>query len=108
MLPSLGPLEILVILMVVVLVFPPHKLPELARNLGRGLHELQKMQRSLRADLDQLMDFNADSPADDGDAPDAASADDGSTTTQPDGEGDDETDEPPAPPRPRPPSLPGA
>jgi sec-independent protein translocase protein TatA len=97
MLPSLGPLEILVILVVVVLVFPPHKLPELARNLGRGLHELQKVQRSLRADLDELMDFNADSPADDG-----------STTTQRDGEGDDETDEPPVPPRPGPPALPGA
>lgn len=107
MLPSLGPLEVLVILLVVVLVFPPHKLPELARNLGRGLHELQKMQRSLRADLDQLMDLGADSTADDGDAPDTPSADAGSTIPR-DAEGDSATDEPPAPPRPRPPSLPGA
>ncbi len=97
MLPSLGPLEILVILVVVVLVFPPHKLPELARNLGRGLHELQRMQRSLRADLDELMDFDQ-KPAD---------ADDSTAANETTGDATS-TDESTPPPRPRPPSLPGA
>lgn len=53
--PSLGPLEILVVLLVAVLVFPPHKLPEIARQVGRGITELRRLQGSLSAELDRAM-----------------------------------------------------
>lgn len=53
--PSLGPLEILVVLLVGVLVFPPHKLPEIARQVGRGIAELRRLQGSLSAELDRAM-----------------------------------------------------
>jgi len=57
--PSLGPLEILVVVIVAVLVFPPEKLPDVARKLGRGFRELRRFQGSLSADLERMM---ADEP----------------------------------------------
>ena len=39
--PSLGPAEILVILVVALLVFGPNKMPEIARQVGRGFREFQ-------------------------------------------------------------------
>ena len=34
--PSLGPAEILVILVIALLVFGPNKMPDIARQVGRG------------------------------------------------------------------------
>jgi TatA/E family protein of Tat protein translocase len=45
---GLGFTEILVILVVALLVFGPDKLPELARNLGRGLAEFRRASSDLR------------------------------------------------------------
>jgi sec-independent protein translocase protein TatA len=39
--PNIGPLEIGIILIVVLLVFGPKKLPELGRSLGKGIHEFK-------------------------------------------------------------------
>jgi len=54
--PSLGPLEILIILVVAVLVFPPHKLPEIARQAGRAISTLRRLQGTLTADLERLVE----------------------------------------------------
>jgi TatA/E family protein of Tat protein translocase len=53
--PSLGPLEILVIFIVALLVFGPNKLPELARQVGKGLAEFRKVQHHLRGELDDAI-----------------------------------------------------
>ncbi len=39
---NLGPLEIIIILLIVVLLFGAKKLPELARGLGRSASEFKK------------------------------------------------------------------
>src|SRR5262245_57748015 len=45
---GLGFTEVLVILVIALLVFGPDKLPELARNLGRGLSEFRRASNDLR------------------------------------------------------------
>jgi sec-independent protein translocase protein TatA len=42
LLGTIGFTEILVILLVILLLFGPNKLPELIRNIGKGVHELKK------------------------------------------------------------------
>jgi sec-independent protein translocase protein TatA len=37
--PSIGPLEIAIVMVVALLVFGPRRLPELGRSLGRGIRE---------------------------------------------------------------------
>jgi sec-independent protein translocase protein TatB len=53
--PSLGPLEILVVFIVALLVFGPDKLPELARQVGKGLAEFRRVQHHLRGELDDAI-----------------------------------------------------
>jgi TatA/E family protein of Tat protein translocase len=52
---SVGPLEVLVILVLALLVFGPNKLPELARTVGRGMRELRQLQRMVQRELDGVM-----------------------------------------------------
>jgi sec-independent protein translocase protein TatA len=40
--PTLGPTELIVILLVVILLFGAKKLPELARSIGDSMKELRK------------------------------------------------------------------
>jgi TatA/E family protein of Tat protein translocase len=53
--PQLGGAEILVILVLVVLVFGPNRLPELSRNLGKGVRELRKIQNEFKRELKDAM-----------------------------------------------------
>ena len=39
---SLGPWEIVIIMLVIILIFGGKKIPEIARGLGKGLKEFQK------------------------------------------------------------------
>jgi sec-independent protein translocase protein TatA len=41
-LPSVGPWEILLVLLVAVVIFGPRRLPELGRGMGRGVRELKE------------------------------------------------------------------
>ncbi len=52
--PSGG--EILVILVLVLLLFGPDKLPDLARQLGRGVRELNRMKNNLQSQFNLLDD----------------------------------------------------
>jgi len=53
--PSLGPAEILVIFVVALLVFGPDKLPEIGRQVGRGVREFRRVQAHLRTELREVM-----------------------------------------------------
>jgi sec-independent protein translocase protein TatB len=74
---NIGPQELLVILIVALLVVGPQRLPELSRQLGRGLREFRKIQDDVKGmvnldevknmvNLDEvknMVTFDADGPA---------------------------------------------
>jgi sec-independent protein translocase protein TatA len=39
--PNIGPLEIVIVLIIVLIVFGPKRLPEMGRSLGRGIREFK-------------------------------------------------------------------
>ncbi len=90
--PSLGPAEILVILVVALLVFGPNKMPEIGRQLARGVREFRKVQQHLSSELQGVvseLDVNgrtSPQPTPGGDPPptlppkDSATADDADST----------------------------
>ncbi|NOY10761.1 MAG: twin-arginine translocase TatA/TatE family subunit [Archaeoglobi archaeon] len=51
MIGSLGPNELLLILLIAVLLFGANKLPELARSMGRATGEFRKAQREAELEL---------------------------------------------------------
>ncbi len=53
--PSIGPLEILVVSVIALIVFGPHRLPEIARTVGKTLAELKRMATDVRADFEEGM-----------------------------------------------------
>jgi sec-independent protein translocase protein TatA len=66
--PSLGPAEILVVLVVALLVFGPNKMPEIARQVGKGYREFKRVQQHLKSELrDVVSEFDAPSSTPPGD-----------------------------------------
>ena len=41
MMPNVGPLEIAIVLVIVLVVFGPKRLPELGKSMGRGIREFK-------------------------------------------------------------------
>jgi sec-independent protein translocase protein TatA len=39
--PNIGPLEIAIVLVIVLLIFGPKRLPDLGRSMGRGMREFK-------------------------------------------------------------------
>ena len=39
--PNIGPLEIIIVLIIVLIIFGPKRLPDLGRSLGRGMREFK-------------------------------------------------------------------
>ncbi len=39
--PNIGPLEIIIVLIIVLVIFGPKRLPDLGRSLGRGMREFK-------------------------------------------------------------------
>ena len=50
---SLGVLELLIILVVVLLIFGPRRLPEMAKGLGQSVREFRKGIKDMRKDIDE-------------------------------------------------------
>src|ERR1700730_2734067 len=62
--PSLGPAEILVVLVIALLVFGPNKMPEIARQVAKGMREFKRVQQHLKSELrDVVSEFAAPSTA---------------------------------------------
>jgi sec-independent protein translocase protein TatA len=59
---NVGAPEVLVILLIALLVFGPHKLPEVARQVGGAMRELRRMQDGVKAELRTVMDPDATAP----------------------------------------------
>lgn len=51
---GIGTTELIVILVIVLLIFGPKKIPELAKTLGRGLREFKKAQNEIRNGIDEV------------------------------------------------------
>jgi sec-independent protein translocase protein TatA len=85
--PNVGPLEIAVVLIIVLIIFGPKRLPELGQSMGRGIREFKN---SLSGDKDK------DSPEEKRRELEASQATQHATTPPP-------TTEPAAPPAPTPP-----
>jgi TatA/E family protein of Tat protein translocase len=64
-LPQIGPLEILVIFIVALVVFGPSKLPQIGRQVGRGVREFRKFQASVRDDIEDAFREGDDDEVDD-------------------------------------------
>ena len=50
---SLGPWEIIIIFVVILLIFGGKKLPELARGLGEGIQEFKKASHDIKDEVDK-------------------------------------------------------
>jgi sec-independent protein translocase protein TatA len=59
---NVGAPEVLVVLLVALLVFGPHKLPEVARQVGGAMRELRRMQDTVKSELRAVIDTDATPP----------------------------------------------
>jgi sec-independent protein translocase protein TatA len=55
-----GPLEIVIILVIVLIIFGPKRLPDLGRSLGNGMREFKDSVTG--KDKDELVERSADKP----------------------------------------------
>ncbi len=49
--PQIGPLELMVVAAVALIVFGPHRLPEIARTIGKTLSELRRQANEIRSEF---------------------------------------------------------
>ena len=78
--PNIGPLEIAVVLVIVLLIFGPKRLPDLGRSMGRGMREFKESVTGKDDDDDKAIEpgenaATATASADDEPAPTAKPAD---------------------------------
>ena len=51
---SLGPWEIVLIILAIILIFGGKKIPELARGLGKGLNEFKKAKKEMADEINTV------------------------------------------------------
>lgn len=71
--PQLGPLEIIAVAVIALIVFGPHRLPEIARTLGRVISEFKRQANDLTSEFKSGLDLNVDDDDDDDDIPEPVS-----------------------------------
>lgn len=52
MLSSIGPMEILVIFLLILLLFGAKRIPEMAQGMGKGIKEFKKAMRDVQEEID--------------------------------------------------------
>ena len=60
MLSSIGTVEILIILLVVLLVFGGKEMPQVVRKIVRGMNDVQKATRNARDEIQKIMEDDDD------------------------------------------------
>ncbi|MGC9512463.1 MAG: Sec-independent protein translocase subunit TatA/TatB [Fidelibacterota bacterium] len=60
---NFGPWELIIILVIVLLIFGPKKLPELAKGLGKGLREFKKAAHDVKDELENAGDEEEENQA---------------------------------------------
>jgi sec-independent protein translocase protein TatA len=60
--PNIGPAEIIIVLVIVLLIFGPKRLPDLGRSLGRGMREFKDSVTG-KDDEKQIEERNAEQAA---------------------------------------------
>ncbi len=58
--PGIGPMEIIIVLIIVLIIFGPKRLPDLGRSLGRGMREFKDSVTG--NDKDELPEGQAEKP----------------------------------------------
>ncbi len=53
---NLGPWEIVLIILAIILIFGGKKIPELARGLGKGLNEFKKAKKEIADEVNTVTD----------------------------------------------------
>ena len=53
---SLGPWEIVLVILAIILIFGGKKIPELARGLGKGLNEFKKAKKEIADEVNTVTD----------------------------------------------------
>ena len=61
---SLGPWEIALVILVIIILFGGKKLPELARGLGLGLREFKKAKQEIKDEVQNVTDAVEDAEKD--------------------------------------------
>ena len=54
--PTIGPVEIVVVAAFALIVFGPERLPEIARNIGKAIRELRRMASDVRDEFDLTLE----------------------------------------------------
>jgi sec-independent protein translocase protein TatA len=60
--PTPSPVELIIILVVVLIVFGPKRLPDLGRSLGRGMREFKDSVTGKDKDRDELVEASVEKP----------------------------------------------
>jgi sec-independent protein translocase protein TatA len=60
--PNIGPLEIAIVLVIVLLIFGPKRLPDLGRSLGSGMREFKDSVTGKSKDEDRELDAGEAKP----------------------------------------------
>ena len=80
--PNIGPLEIAIVLVIVLIIFGPKRLPELGRSMGRGIREFKGSVSGDQTDQDDVDDKRAELHASEASEAEPAEAVEGEVVTE--------------------------
>ena len=60
---NLGPWEVILIFVVVLLLFGAKRLPDVAKSLGRGIQEFKKASREIQSDIEKSVELPPENTA---------------------------------------------
>lgn len=57
---SIGPTELIIIFVIILLIFGGKKLPELAKGLGKGIREFKKASKDVQEEINSISENDDD------------------------------------------------